>query len=328
MIVETGDPEYKLISFCWDIITSCQYRCTYCYALPWLKKPNDIENVDAYKRVLPRFKLRSMSNFKIEILGGEPMLHPNIDEILSELCDNEKCESVTLNTNAILPLNKIKDLSNKGLNVSPSYHPEFHSSPEKFLAKVKLIQDMGYNDDQLQVNINIHNDPKYISHYTRILEFCTEHNIYAGANYLFCTPTYKAKYTDDLFDEINEAVSGLNTLPRGWMVTNGRWPGVSKHRHPRAADVRLVNDDNDVYYKSMGQIRDDNLNKWKGFSCRAKFWQIDSNGHIKNECDDRPLDMFNKNIRECIKCPNETCGVCEVQYNYHKTSPGSPPPIN
>lgn len=327
-IRETGYPDYKLISFCWDIVTSCQYRCSYCYALPWLTSPKKINNSQAYKSVLSRLEMGSMPEFLIEILGGEPLLHPKIDYILERLCSNKKCQSVTVNSNGTMPFDKLFYLRERGLKVSPSYHPEYNKHPKQFCTKVMKLKQHGFVRDQLQVNINIHNDKKYIDDYTYIVNFCAENDILVGANYLFCTPTYTCEYTDELFQTIKRKFEALPKIPDSWDMSTDRWIGVSKYRHPRAHSVRMVGGDGGEHNISLGEIRDRELNKWKGFNCRTKFWQIDSNGLIKNECTDEPLDMMNKNINSCIQCPNETCGVCEVQYNFHKTAPGEKPPAN
>lgn len=327
-IKETGNPNYKLISFCWDIITACQYRCSYCYALPWLTSPKNLKNVNAYKTVLKRLEMSSMKNFLIEILGGEPMLHPKIDFILETLCDNKKCTQITINTNNKLPLDKLYHLNKKGLRISTSYHPEYNRHPKTFCENVLKHNKAGFTDEQLQVNINIHNDRKYIDHYVYIIDFCNKHNILVGANYLACTPTYTCNYTDELFDEIKQKVSSLPEIPDSWSMSSDRWVGVSKYRHPKTTSIKMIGRNNEPFLMSLGEIRDKKFNQWKGFNCRPKFWQIDSNGIIRNECTDIHLDMMNRNINSLVQCPNDVCGNCEVQYNFHKTAPGEKPPIN
>lgn len=313
-IRQVGYKDYKTVTFCWDVTTECQYRCSYCYALPWLTSVNRFKHTTAYKSVLKRLSMKSMPEFNMEILGGEPLLHKNIDTILEQLSVNNNCRQITLNTN----------MASKGINliyidkvrISPSYHPESKSS-KMFCEKLLQINDIGYCDDRLLVNINIHNDICYIDDYLYILKFCADNGIYAGANYLNTTPSYRCEYTDKFFSELYKAVSSLDVIPTGWSMDKINWLGVSKYRHPWHDDVR-IGYSNETRMFNVGEVREKKMNKWKGYRCLPLLWQIDPDGTIKNECTNELLKIDNSNIQQQITCPCDECGWSDVHYKSYK----------
>jgi len=309
-----GYSNYKTVTFCWDITTSCQYRCSYCYALPWLTPVNKFKYSTAYKNVLKRLSMKSMPEFNIEILGGEPLLHKNINTILNKLSTNNKCRQIVLNTNMVYDVMEMMYIER--VKISPSYHPE-SANPVAFCRKLLQLKKIGYHDNNLLVNINIHNDTRYIDDYLYILKFCAEHEIYAGANYLNNTPGYKCMYTDNFFNTLYKAVSSLDIIPTGWSMDKINWLGVSKYRHPWHDDVRVQSGD-DIKIYNMGEIRDNKLNKWKGYKCLPLLWQIDPDGKIINECTNEPLKLDNSNIQQQVVCPCDECGWSDVHYKSYK----------
>ena len=327
-ICESGNPEYNKVGFTWDLITACQYRCSYCYALDWLTNPKSIKKTGEYKQVLSRLSLQSMPDFKIELLGGEPTLHPEIDYILNNLCENNKCFNITVNTNLVSMLNNLQDLARKGLVISCSFHPEQNRDVRPFCKKLMMLHDAGFEKEQLLVNINIHNDISYIDNYIKILKVCSDHNIYAGANYLFDTKLYKSEYSSQFLTNLHERVSELDNIPVGWSMSDIDTCGLSVHRHPGSCKIRFV-DNNDVeYYHNFKYVEENNLNKFTGYNCRPKMWQINPNGVIFNDCTGEELRLDNSNIRSLVTCPVEFCGSCEMKYSFHKTAPGGPLPAN
>ena len=88
--ISSGIKGYKTIHFKWHVNTQCKYRCDYCYYINSLNKIEPQSNRESYIGVLKRLSLKSIPNFIIDLLGGEPTLHDNIDEILNTLSDNTR----------------------------------------------------------------------------------------------------------------------------------------------------------------------------------------------------------------------------------------------
>ena len=93
-----------------SITNECNRRCEYCFQKSWYlaNNKNDIKemSVDTFKELLSW----SESEPGFNILGGEPLLHSNIDEILISARDASRYISII--SNLIIPHEKILHLVN------------------------------------------------------------------------------------------------------------------------------------------------------------------------------------------------------------------------
>jgi len=72
----------KLEPFIFLYITErCQLRCKHCYMGDRLLKPKEM-SLEEIRKILKYFK--SLGHYKLYLLGGEPLLHPQIKEIIIE----------------------------------------------------------------------------------------------------------------------------------------------------------------------------------------------------------------------------------------------------
>ena len=93
-IISAGDPEYKRAMFSWEVIDVCQYKCSYCSAVNFNLKTfltnKGVSN--AWKSVVKMLTLRTITTpYTVELLGGEPTLHPDIADIIRTLSDHNFC---------------------------------------------------------------------------------------------------------------------------------------------------------------------------------------------------------------------------------------------
>lgn len=142
---KNGYPEQH-IRFSWDIHYRCNYRCPYCwfnaewadlagsslYLSPeeWIKVWNRIYNL--YGEVY------------IDITGGEPLLYPDICQLLSQLSALHKIRVTTnlsINKEAITTLTNMLD--NKRVHFDISFHPLFVTIDE-FLDKAVILKEGGF----------------------------------------------------------------------------------------------------------------------------------------------------------------------------------------
>lgn len=84
------------------IINFCNLKCEYCFADDMIHEKSKCISLDDYRKIL-EFMSRTPENH-IGIIGGEPTLHPQFDEILKET--NRYCKEI--DTGATLFTNGIK----------------------------------------------------------------------------------------------------------------------------------------------------------------------------------------------------------------------------
>ncbi|MDP2908699.1 MAG: hypothetical protein Q8N77_02740 [Nanoarchaeota archaeon] len=78
------------------ITNKCNRSCELCscYSEP---KRNTFLSLEKFKKILPE-----EGNFEIQLEGGEPLLHPNLEDMIFYAQETGRCSKVTLGTNAVL----------------------------------------------------------------------------------------------------------------------------------------------------------------------------------------------------------------------------------
>jgi molybdenum cofactor biosynthesis enzyme MoaA len=301
-IKQCGDPDYSQITFSWEVNTNCQYRCNYCYAHDRLTKKFIEKYRYVYKNILKRLSLNSIGPFKMELVGGEPMLHPDIYEIVESLYKNKNCTYVCMNTNLVKRVEdykKFDDKKYKGLEFSASFHPQYHKKIDIFLQKIKTINN--FENTLLSVDANLIDNDTYIPLYKELIKFCKENNIIIQPNYIFSTSKFKSNFSSDFFKKLDHQESICDDL------------------------IKYEFENGEIHNYKLSDLHEKGLTKFKGFNCIPKMWTISVNGDIENACTGENLNILNKNLSKCVECPVESCN-CEELYFYHKTAPGYPKP--
>lgn len=134
------------ISFSWDIIYKCNYRCPYCWwdgKWTFLSVKNRYLSVEEIMR--PWLRVYNMyGRAHIDILGGEPFVYPNFAELIREL---SKLHTITITTNLfcdIEPIVKVWDSSK--VKINPTFHPMF-ANLEEFRKKAKALKEEGFTQN-------------------------------------------------------------------------------------------------------------------------------------------------------------------------------------
>lgn len=302
-IKQCGDPDYSTITFSWEINTNCQYRCNYCYAHDRLTKKFLEEYRYVYINILKRLSLKNIGKFKMDLVGGEPMLHPDIYEVVEGLCINERCINISMNTNLVKSVEDYRKFDNikyKGLEFSVSFHPQYHSKIEPFLDKIQIINN--FKHTSLSVDANLVDNDKYIPLYKTLIKFCKVNNIEVVPNYIFSTSKFESNFSDNFFKNLDQNSICYNTIEYEF-------------------------ENSEIHNYKLSDLYEKGLTNFKGYNCIPKMWNIYVDGTIANVCTGEPLNIVNKNLNSCVQCPRKGCN-CEELYKYHKTAPGEPNPVN
>lgn len=332
-IKEAGDEKYDLITFSWNLIDICQYRCSYCSAMnfnlnTFKTKPHLIK---AWKKTIKSIKLMVKTPYSVEILGGEPTLHPDIEEIISELCKHKYCIQVDLITNLAKPYDFYKKLDIKGnnkLTIEASYHPEYCG--EKYIQKVI---DLNKNFENLSIfpNINLPDNKKYWKQTKDLIDRFKNNGVFINLNFLQSVESgviggWTPKYQDDFWvyfhDYITPKKKVKSNYGKGVGIKNAT-KYLKEHAGEISTNIKYIDDNDKEYILSEGDINRYDLNTFKGWSCKSLMYLINMDGTIQNMCSEEVIPIYKLNkkfLTSCMTCILDNC-KCDTMFAFHKTNP-------
>ena len=132
------------VSFEWNIIYKCNYRCSYCifngkweeYGPRTVFKSVD-ELVQIWNKIYDIY-----GRCSIVFTGGEPTIYPNFFEFVSKL--SKKHYPINISSNGSGDLKKMVELcDNKKVSMSISFHTEFDSAKD-VLKRAKYLKENGF----------------------------------------------------------------------------------------------------------------------------------------------------------------------------------------
>lgn len=140
----------------------CSLNCKNCIGLiPYYKKPTEYKKEDIFKdidRVSELFDFISVLN----LLGGEPLTHPDVYEIIDYACQKENFKYVLITTNGTIPLDKekLKKLNKEKTIFSFS---NYEAMSTKLLESREILDEIGIMNIRVdmenwkKVTVNIKN---------------------------------------------------------------------------------------------------------------------------------------------------------------------------
>lgn len=141
------------------ITTYCNLKCPYCFADDMINTSHNNITIEQYKRILSFIDNQDSPQKRIGIIGGEPLLHPQIKDILNitrEYCINNMTHAL-LFTNGILLGKYLNDLEciNILINInSPDIMTDDQWS--KINAALNVAKHMNYFNNKITLGCNIH----------------------------------------------------------------------------------------------------------------------------------------------------------------------------
>lgn len=301
--ISSGIKGYKTIHFKWHVNTQCQYRCDYCYYINSLNKIEPQSNRESYIGVLKRLSLKSIPNFIIDLLGGEPTLHDNIDKILNTLSDNTRCNNIDIHTNMTRAASWFKQFDMrcyKKIRINGSYHPQYADS-NKFIDKCITASNFKYIP--YICNINVYE--KYWNKIKLIVVELLDKEVNVGLQILSSVnDSWEANYTTTFRNDFNTFLEHISHKYNANIF--------------RKQNIILIDTDNNETITDDYNIRLHDLDLFYGWSCRNVLWDIQPNGYISNGCTGESLSINNSNICNVIKCPVKTGCPCTDCYFFEK----------
>lgn len=291
-IKSAGYKNYKKLTFSWEIITTCQYRCDYCYAYEILEKKFDPALMYIYKLPLAKLKLLP-HKFDVELLGGEPTQHPELHNIVTRLTEIDNCDKIELVSNMVKPVEMYQELNYTKLTIAASYHPQYDKN-NKYAKKCIAVANLP--EAKIYCNVNL---PKEETHWERIkstVDILRSEGVDVGLNFIHSVKDrYDSYYTEKFKTMFHEYIYGDDPVKSKSFPYNisGKEQMLTEH-----------------------EIKLKNLANFTGWSCTPLTYTIDVRGNMCNACSSKPVDI--KNIIKTFKCPVRGGCNCDLLYTYYK----------
>ena len=296
-VIEAGIKGFNKKTFSWNLIDVCNQKCSYCYegyghdaTRPKSTFFKDIKQQNNYLDTLTILRLKTIGTFDVDIIGGEPTLHPHLFNILQELTENKNCNEISLITNLSKPLEyfkKVNDLKSSKLTLCPSLHFEYYS--DKLIQK--CIDINKFKNITIIPIIMVHDNIEYHNNIIKTLQIFKENDIKYTISFLSSVPYYDVNYNAEVVKEI-EKFAHHDVLKFNFK-TDGK------------GDVELNRYD----------IHLDKLLYFKGWRCKPQRYIIKPTGGIVNACTGKKMPFFGQ--PETVNCNLNSCN-CSVQWFYEK----------
>ena len=334
-IVSAGSENYRVFTFSWELIDICQYNCSYCSAMHFnisMFKEHP-EWRDAWRHVLKMLSLKTIkSPFAIEILGGEPTLHPDIHDIVKGACAIENNRRVELVTNFAKSLSFFEEFDikeNKKLSIEISYHPEYCT--DKWIQKI--IDFSVCKHLNISPNINLPDEKKWWPQTKELLDTLKDNNINIGLNFLQEVPSgpqgsWKPEYTDEFWKYFHDYFAldetAVTDTDKFQHIDNASEKNIKSD--PGVADGSMMKEveyktrDGETHLLSEVEINRYDLRQFKGWKCTPLMYIINMAGTVSNHCTGEELPVYKvneRNLTACRECPLDRCN-CDTKFLYAK----------
>jgi len=328
-VISAGNPEYNLLTFSWDLIDVCQYKCSYCSAMNFNVKRflTNPELKTAWRDVIKKLKLKSIRMpFAVEILGGEPTLHPDIDQIINSLCEVDNCIQIDLITNLAKPVKFYKQFNNpknSKLAIEASFHPEYDVDGYKN----KVVELNNCEHITIYPNINLPTDKHAWPVTLDLIAYLQDNDVKVGLNFLQDVQqgeigSWTSSYPEEFWDVFEEHLTPLGYKRSQSDGTKQQaMLFLKSHAGSTTIDIPYQFINGTSKRLSEAEINRFDLRRFEGWNCRAMMYHIDMSGNIKHHCtgEDIPAYKLNKTNLTCsVICPLERCD-CDTKFLYVKS---------
>lgn len=282
----------------WELVSHCQYNCTYCYYKPY---KSETDYLSLSKIILK--KLESIKeDISLTLLGGEPSLHPSFVFVVQELFNLPSVLSVAIVTNLAKPLPLWLELIpfKEKVKLAISIHIEY---PQKDL--IEKLQGL-MEHFKLDIVFNVHNNldylPKMEELAKRLVEFSNEKNITLSFMRLHGID----KDCDDYLlypEKIEEFLTKQNDL----LLKSNRFEKVNIKKGDQWEAIPKF------------EMVENKMNAFKGWSCELNAFIIHENGMVSQPCRNEKKHILLTEFKtKALTCPFRFC-VCDDYWEFPKT---------
>lgn len=283
----------SLININWELVSHCQFKCTYCYYGPHESKTDYV----SVGKLVTQKLLSLKDDAKVTLVGGEPTLHPEFHEVIKRLYENPRIQEINIVTNFEMPLDfwlKLKEFKSK-IKIVISFHPEYPQK-EAFL-KISQLKEHFKLDLVFVVHHNLKFLPK-LRDYLEIVKTTIPEEI--SVNFV---PVHKeslyVEYPEELKQFFLDAQAVIKNRKSTEIVSlqiNGEWQNVFKF-----------------------EVINQKLNYLKNWSCELRAFIIHEDGMTSASCTNTKKHILLQDFKKTtLKCPYTLC-ECDDYWAFPKS---------
>lgn len=166
----------KILTITWFIGKRCNYDCSYCSPYyhdnysPHITKEKAFNFIDQ----LEQYSITQNKNFKINITGGEPFVHPNFIELLKYIKNKKQLTQLVVVSNGSVPLKTYIESTKYISNLTISLHLEQDDATVD--ATIDKILSLNTNSN-LFLNVNLMALPGKLEKIKKIINTFDSNNV-------------------------------------------------------------------------------------------------------------------------------------------------------
>lgn len=279
----------------WDVSTQCNFKCSYCYAIS--DYGEDWGQLDSWTR--QKLVIRNIANSSLPVflglLGGEPTLHPQYEELLElshHAISKHKDGRLYITTNGSQPTEWFENhlfYENTYFLWSAHFEYEKHYGEnfQLILDNIKVMKNKGFRN---KVNVMLHPNKKLWPKIHKFVDELEKLDVEIHPHFLY--------------DEGN--VHKLHHYPKEFYDEFRRFEKYVKYLVFDGPDNCDVYNDYDVF--------NNNFTSFTGWDCWNNNYEINFKGKVTRFCFDEVDDLitnfnFFRDIKEVKpkSCPHSTC---------------------
>ncbi|RZF22815.1 radical SAM protein [Halobacteriovorax vibrionivorans] len=283
----------------WEMVSHCQYDCSYCYYRPFT---SDTNYSTLSKIILKKLK-NIEEDFIINLIGGEPTLHPDFTQVIDELISIENLKEIRIVTNFIKPesfWNKIQRSSK--IKITASYHPEYKN--KDFIKKSEILSDQFNIDIAFLFTNKIEEFIKYKEVFEDAYQLAKQKKLT-----LNCVRLHKEEYNNTTYEEYDPEIEDF----------------IKESEHKVSSldnkETTLIKTSDIQKNIAKSHFLANGYNKLKGWKCDIKAFIIHYDAQVSYACKNTKKHILTCDFKtEGIVCPFNLC-ECDDYWSFKKVAP-------
>ena len=328
-ILKTGNPtcfKEMPLKVSWFLTEKCNYRCSYCFHYGEGKippSPLPFSTLTQIKTAVNNVLSLNRPWYELQLIGGEPTIHPYITDIISMFHENlgERLNHTLIITNGSRHTALYKKIAEIAKSIILQLNISIHTEYVEMDHILELIENLS-RDVILQCELMVNPDKREMVYgiYETMCEYRKKYQFNMNVVMLRDGDRVDPRYTPEDFTWQKKAVKQFGELVKN-VAPN--FPPRRKVQHPKQV-FRDIEENGKVKTVKAGNRNLDLTNgllNFNGMYCiaHANVLRIQADGRFRGMiCNDDPLigNIFDENcfqtigadLIHIIKCKHKLCG--------------------